>query len=145
MAKSDTHTQLRRPPPWIFSVLALPVGIYLGFLTTSLPFLLKKGGSSVEQVATVGAVLRLPALLFFLWAPPRRFRFAPPVVAGIGGSGRRHRPMGGVSTGRCCFNSNDDTAAPPHGDCCLDHSCCRRRTDHHIAYPLGSGESFSLV
>jgi hypothetical protein len=72
-------------------VLALPVGIYLGFLTTSLPFLLKKEGSSVEQVATVGAVLRLPALLFFLWAPlvdsglrRRSWLVLAAAVAGIG-------------------------------------------------------------
>jgi hypothetical protein len=57
------------PRPWIFSVLILPLGIYVGFIWTALPFLLGKAGVSVEQIANISALLQLPPVLMFLWTP----------------------------------------------------------------------------
>ncbi len=46
-----------------------PLGIYLGFLWTALPFLLERAGVSVERIAHLSAVLQLPGMLLFLWTP----------------------------------------------------------------------------
>jgi hypothetical protein len=60
---------LRWPTPWFFSLLILPLGMYVGFIWTALPYLLSKAGVPVEQTARVGALLQLPAILMFLWTP----------------------------------------------------------------------------
>jgi PAT family beta-lactamase induction signal transducer AmpG len=57
------------PAPWMFGVLILPLGIYVGFITTPLPFLLGKAGIPVDQIARISSLVQLPAFLFFLWAP----------------------------------------------------------------------------
>jgi PAT family beta-lactamase induction signal transducer AmpG len=57
------------PTPWIFAVLILPLGMYIGFIWTALPFLLSKAGVPVEQISRVAAILQLPPLLMFLWTP----------------------------------------------------------------------------
>src|SRR5579885_2266985 len=59
----------RWPPPWLFFVLILPGGIYGGFTTTPLPFLLGKAGVPVEKIANIGSLLYIPNVLYFLWAP----------------------------------------------------------------------------
>jgi MFS transporter, PAT family, beta-lactamase induction signal transducer AmpG len=59
----------RWPTPWVFSLLILPLGIYLGFIWTALPFLLSRAGLQVEQIARIGAILQLPPILMFLWTP----------------------------------------------------------------------------
>jgi hypothetical protein len=59
----------RWPTPWIFSVLILPIGMYIGFIWTALPFLLSNAGVPVEQISPVAATLQLPPLLMFLWTP----------------------------------------------------------------------------
>ncbi len=57
------------PAPWIFGVLILPQGIYLGFVTTTLPFLLGKAQAPVDQIAQITSLLSLPWIVCFLWAP----------------------------------------------------------------------------
>jgi len=57
------------PSPWIFGVLILPVAVYVGFISTPLPFLLSKAGVSVYQIASIGSLLQIPNILVFLWAP----------------------------------------------------------------------------
>ena len=59
----------RWPPPWLFFVLILPGGVFGGFTTTPLPFLLGKAGVPVEKIANIGSILYLPPILYFLWAP----------------------------------------------------------------------------
>jgi PAT family beta-lactamase induction signal transducer AmpG len=59
----------RWPTPWVFSLLILPLGIYVGFIWTALPFLLSRAGLQVEQIARIGAILQLPPILMFLWTP----------------------------------------------------------------------------
>ncbi len=59
----------RWPTPWAFSLLILPLGMYVGFIWTALPFLLSKAGVPVEQIARIGALLQLPPIFMFLWTP----------------------------------------------------------------------------
>lgn len=63
-------SELRRwPVPWVFSVLILPLGVYTGFITTPLPFLLSKAGVQVDEIARIGALLQLVPICMFLWTP----------------------------------------------------------------------------
>jgi hypothetical protein len=64
-----TSAPTRWPAPWIFSVLILPQGVYLGFVTTPLPFLLAKASVPVDTVARITSLLSLPWIFYFLWAP----------------------------------------------------------------------------
>jgi MFS transporter, PAT family, beta-lactamase induction signal transducer AmpG len=57
------------PAPWLFGVLVLPLGIYVGFIWTALPLLLSQAGLTVGQVARINAILQLPPILMFLWTP----------------------------------------------------------------------------
>jgi len=59
----------RWPTPWVFGVLILPLGVYVGYFSTALPFLLSKAGVPVDQVARIGSLLYVPPILMFLWAP----------------------------------------------------------------------------
>jgi MFS transporter, PAT family, beta-lactamase induction signal transducer AmpG len=57
------------PAPWVFGVLILPLGMYIGFIWTALPFLLSKAGIPVEGISRIAAILQIPPLLMFLWTP----------------------------------------------------------------------------
>jgi len=57
------------PQPWLFALLILPLGIYTGFIWTPLPFLLSTAGVTVDRIAHLEALLYLPPVLMFLWAP----------------------------------------------------------------------------
>jgi PAT family beta-lactamase induction signal transducer AmpG len=59
----------RWPTPWVFSLLILPLGMYVGFIWTALPFLLSRAGVPLEQIARIAALLQLPPILMFLWTP----------------------------------------------------------------------------
>jgi MFS transporter, PAT family, beta-lactamase induction signal transducer AmpG len=59
----------RGPSPWLFGVLILPLGIYMGFIWTTLPFLLSKASVPVEDIAHIAALLQIPPVLMFLWTP----------------------------------------------------------------------------
>src|SRR5215469_4999321 len=57
------------PKPWVFSLLILPLGILVGFISTPLPFLLARAGVPVERIATISSIVNLPGVLVFLWSP----------------------------------------------------------------------------
>lgn len=57
------------PAPWVFAALILPLGMYTGYCSTALPFLLSKAGVQVEQIARVASILYVPPILMFLWTP----------------------------------------------------------------------------
>lgn len=57
------------PTPWVFGALILPLGMYMGFIWTALPFLLAKSGVPVESISRIAAILQIPPLLMFLWTP----------------------------------------------------------------------------
>ncbi len=59
----------RGPAPWLFGILILPLGIYIGFIWTTLPFLLSKAGVPVEDISRISALLQIPPVLMFLWTP----------------------------------------------------------------------------
>ena len=53
----------------LFLPIALPYGIFQGFLQTPLPFLLRKQGFAVGEIASLLSLLMLPNMLYFLWSP----------------------------------------------------------------------------
>ena len=59
----------RWPTPWLFGLLILPLGIYVGYFSTALPFLLSQAGVPVEEIARIGSLLYVPPILMFLWTP----------------------------------------------------------------------------
>jgi MFS family permease len=59
----------RWPTPWIFGVLILPLGIYVGYYSTALPFLLSRAGVPVEEIARITSILYVVPILMFLWTP----------------------------------------------------------------------------
>jgi MFS family permease len=69
LATSVNVTNRQWPAPWLFAVLILPLGMYIGFIWTALPFLLTKAGVSVEEISHISALLQIPPILMFLWTP----------------------------------------------------------------------------
>src|SRR5580704_13398175 len=57
------------PTPWVFGVLVLPLGVYVGYFSTALPFLLSRSGVPVDEIARIGSLLYVPPILMFLWTP----------------------------------------------------------------------------
>jgi PAT family beta-lactamase induction signal transducer AmpG len=57
------------PPSWIFGITVLPYGVFFGFVTTSMPYLLRNAGVSVERIASISALALAPPVWYFLWAP----------------------------------------------------------------------------
>jgi MFS family permease len=72
---SDLAVVRAWPAPWAFSVLILPLGMYVGFIWTALPFLLSKSGVTVEQISRMAGILQIPPVLMFLWTPAVDVRF----------------------------------------------------------------------
>lgn len=66
----DAAAPTRRtwPAPWLFSLLVLPDGVYLGFVVTALPFLLSRASVPVDRIARVTSLLSLPWVVSFFWA-----------------------------------------------------------------------------
>jgi PAT family beta-lactamase induction signal transducer AmpG len=56
-------------PPWLFSILISPSGFTNGVTSILMPFLLRKYGVPVEQIAGVVAIANTPAIWYFLWSP----------------------------------------------------------------------------
>jgi hypothetical protein len=54
------------PAPWLFGMLVLPLGIYVGFTWTALPLLLSQAGFTIGQIARLNAILQVPPILLFL-------------------------------------------------------------------------------
>lgn len=59
----------RWPTPWVFGLLVLPLGVYVGYFSTALPFLLSRSGVPVDKIARIGSLLYIPPILMFLWTP----------------------------------------------------------------------------
>jgi hypothetical protein len=65
----------RRPPPWLFLLLILPGGLFSGFITTPLPFLLSRAGVAVDRIASMSSLIQLPQVFYFFWAPIADMKF----------------------------------------------------------------------
>lgn len=57
------------PPAWLIGMGALTFGLVAGFVITALPFLLSKGGVSVDRIAGVSAATMSPTFWAFLLTP----------------------------------------------------------------------------
>ena len=47
----------------------MPYGAFNGLAAVAVPYLLRKQGLSVDRIASIGAMIQLPAIWYFLWAP----------------------------------------------------------------------------
>ncbi len=59
----------RPQPPWVYSVLYVPFGLGVGFVTVTLAWLLSHAGANVEAIAVLGSMGLLPNTWKVLWAP----------------------------------------------------------------------------
>ena len=57
------------PSPWLFVLLPLPYGVYLGYIQTPLPYLLRQSGYPVDRIGSTESLILLPMALYFLWSP----------------------------------------------------------------------------
>lgn len=64
-AQSSKHSS----PPWIFGITNIPYGISGTYAGVAVPFLLRKAGLPVEQIAVVAAIAFLPSAYQLFWAP----------------------------------------------------------------------------
>ena len=53
----------------MFGILATPSGVYSGFISVAMPFLLRRSGLSVDRIAEVSAIAALPLVWYFVSAP----------------------------------------------------------------------------
>ncbi|HLK34531.1 MAG TPA: MFS transporter [Terriglobales bacterium] len=56
-------------PPWVFSLLILPLGMVVGFNSTPLPYLLANAGVAVDRIATISSIANSPGVLGLFLAP----------------------------------------------------------------------------
>jgi PAT family beta-lactamase induction signal transducer AmpG len=49
--------------------MPLPYGIFLGYVQTALPWLLRQTGFSVDRIGAIEALILAPMALYFLWSP----------------------------------------------------------------------------
>ena len=57
------------PAPWVFTLMPLPYGVYMGYLQTPMPYLLRRMGYPVDRIGSMVALALLPMALYFLWSP----------------------------------------------------------------------------
>ena len=67
----------RVAPTWLYGLTTLPFGVAAGFTGIAMPFLLRKAGVALEDIANISALCLVPSSYQFLWAPiidlgPRR-------------------------------------------------------------------------
>jgi MFS family permease len=60
---------LRENPPWLFGILNIPYGTFNAIVTTLIPFLLRKRGFPVNEIADVVAIASIPSVWYVLWSP----------------------------------------------------------------------------
>jgi hypothetical protein len=60
---------LRENPPWLFGILNIPYGTFNAIITILMPFLLRKRGFAVNEIADVVAISSIPSVWYFLWSP----------------------------------------------------------------------------
>lgn len=68
-ATNEKRPGARWPAPWVFVLMPLPYGIFLGYIQTPLPYLLRQVGYPVDQIGSMVAFVLLPMALYFLWSP----------------------------------------------------------------------------
>jgi len=68
---------VKRPPPWLFVLTGMPYGVVGSFAGQVMPYVAERAGTKLDAIGWWGALLQLPTLLVFLYAPivdigPRR-------------------------------------------------------------------------
>ena len=48
-----TYARERRTAPWLFGITNLPYGVYNGFISTAMPYLLRNAGLPVDRIADI--------------------------------------------------------------------------------------------
>ena len=57
------------PHPFVIGIASMPYGCFNGLVTVALPYVLRGDGIPVSHIATIAAVVQIPAIWYFLWAP----------------------------------------------------------------------------
>jgi len=57
------------PRPFVIGIASMPYGCFNGLITVALPYVLRGDGIAVSHIATIAAVVQVPAIWYFLWAP----------------------------------------------------------------------------
>src|SRR5690348_12565984 len=57
------------PRPFVIGLASMPYGCFNGLVTVALPYVLRGDGIPVSHIATIAAVVQIPAIWYFLWAP----------------------------------------------------------------------------
>ena len=60
---------VKRPPPWLFVLTGMPYGVVGAFASTVMPYLTSKANVEIGAIGWYGAMLQLPTVLLFLYAP----------------------------------------------------------------------------
>jgi PAT family beta-lactamase induction signal transducer AmpG len=60
---------VKRPPPWLFVLTGMPYGVVGSFASTVMPYLTSKADVEIGAIGWYGAMLQLPTVLLFLYAP----------------------------------------------------------------------------
>ncbi len=55
--------------PFLFTILILPMGVSVGFVSVTLGYLLSEAGVSVDKIAALVGATLLPHIFKFIWAP----------------------------------------------------------------------------
>ncbi len=66
---AESHPPRRRPHPFVYTVLILPFGATIGFVSVALAFLATRHGLTVQQGAELIAAGLFPNVWKFFWAP----------------------------------------------------------------------------
>ena len=69
-ADPTTEQPIHKPVhPFLFTILILPMGVSVGFVSVTLGYLLSEAGVSVEKIAALVGATLLPHVFKFIWAP----------------------------------------------------------------------------
>lgn len=68
---------MKHPPPWLFVLTGMPYGVVGSFAGSVMPYMTSSAGIEVDSIGWYGALLLVPPMLQFLYAPivdlgPRR-------------------------------------------------------------------------
>jgi MFS family permease len=68
---------VKHPPPWLFVLTGMPYGVVGSFVGSVMPYMTADAGIDVDAIGWYGALLFIPTVLVFLYAPivdigPRR-------------------------------------------------------------------------
>src|SRR5260370_22085425 len=57
------------PPPWLFALTEAPFGVGSGVVASTVPYLMRRAGISIEHIGWYTGVFIIPATLLLLYVP----------------------------------------------------------------------------